>query len=116
MASPDNVIPVESEKVEAELIAQLLGSDPWMRFDLWANRAWEATELAMSIAADRSSSMSEDSIDSRILASFHAAQIAKDFAEMVNPLFAAAEGSRSGSLPSAAQAQAILSMVLDDED
>jgi hypothetical protein len=101
---------------ETDLVAQLLGSDPWMRFDLWATRAWEATERAMNTAGDGAGMLSENGLDHRVLAMFHAAQIAKEFAEMVNPLFAATQGSRPSSALSDIQAQAIMSMVLDDDD
>lgn len=113
MASQENTIPSVPEQ-ETELVAQLLGSDPWMRFDLWAGRAWESATHAMNLAEDGVGS--SDEVDGRVLAAFHAAQIAKDFAEMVNPLFAATENSRSGALPTDQQARAIMSLVLDDDD
>lgn len=115
MASQENTVPTEVENVETELVAQLLGTDPWMRFDVWSARAWDAAEKAVSIAEGVSAG-SDDGMDGRVLAAFHASQIAKDFAEMVNPLFAATCDSRSSTLPSDAQARAIMSLVMDDDD
>lgn len=98
-----------------ELVAELLGSDPWLRFDLWSGRAWQATESAIDIATNGSMVISDDGLDQRVVALFHAAQIAKDFSEMVNPLFAATQDSRPAAPTSDAQARAIMGMLLDDD-
>lgn len=116
MATQEHTTPAAPEKAETELVAQLLGTDPWMRFDVWSSRAWEATETALRIASESGGAMGDDGMDSRILASFHAAQIAKEFSEMVNPLYAATCGEHSVSLPSESQARAIMSLVIDDDD
>lgn len=116
MAGQEHKTPTEPEKAETELVAQLLGSDPWMRFDVWANRSWEAAEQAMRLAADGQAIITEDAMDGRVLAAFHAAQIAKEFAEMVNPLFAAAHSEHVSLISSDSQARAIMSLVLDDDD
>lgn len=76
---------------ESEATMLLLGGDPWIRFDLWAARSWETTTKAIEIAVGNGPPMgSDDSTDNRVMALFHAAQVAKDFAEMVNPLTAVA--------------------------
>jgi hypothetical protein len=59
--------------------------------------------------------MAEDGMDGRILALFHAAQIAKDFSEMVNPLFAATSGPSSAAMSAESKAR-IMSLALDDDD
>lgn len=115
MTNSESTTPTEPVRVETELLAQLLGSDPWARFDVWSGRAWEAAETAMRIAAD--GSMADDGMDGRVLASFHAAQICKEFSEMVNPLFAVAHAPHSTALPSDVEARdIIMSIMMDDDD
>lgn len=97
-------------------VAQVLGSDPWMRFDIWSGRAWEATDRATSLAIENVNTYGNDAVDGRVMALFHAAQIAKEFSDMVNPLAAVAFSGSSGTVPSAGQAQAIMAMLLDDDD
>lgn len=69
---------------EFEDATSLLGVDPWMRFDMWCARSWEmaqkATETVVSLGPHTNDT------DERVLALFHAAQLAKEFAEMLNPL------------------------------
>lgn len=68
---------------------RLLGADPWMRFDLWSSRAWDAAEKAATVAAEIGAPMnSNDDLDPRVITLFHAVTTAKDFAAMTNPLFA----------------------------
>lgn len=75
---------------EAEIITRMLGSDPWMRYDMWAARAWEVTEKANALALSSPPPMNSDDavFDPRIGALFHAAEVAKEFAQMVNPITA----------------------------
>jgi len=74
---------------ESEATMVLLGGDPWMRFDLWASRSWDSAVKATEIAISNGPSMSsDDNVDGRAMALFHAAQLAREFAEMVNPLAA----------------------------
>jgi hypothetical protein len=76
---------------ETEATMSLLGGDPWIRFDMWASRSWEVAVKATELAISNGPSMSsDDSVDGRVMALFHAAQLAKEFAEMVNPLVAVA--------------------------
>lgn len=89
-----------------------LATDQWMRFDLWSARAWEATQYAVKIISE--SGHYDGPLDNRAVASFCAAQTAQEFATMVNPM-ASPSGATVSTL-SDAQAQAILAMVLDDED
>lgn len=68
---------------------QILGADAWARFDVWSLRAWEAAQRAADIAADNVNiTSSNDDLDHRIVALFHATSVAKEFAEMVNPVSA----------------------------
>lgn len=74
---------------QVDPMMQLLGSDPWMRFDLWSARAWDASEKAINVAAESDSSVNMDSgLDTRIITLFQASELAKEFAAVVNPLFA----------------------------
>lgn len=75
---------------ESEATLLLLGGDPWIRFDQWAAKAWEAATKAAEIAASNSQMSSDDTLDGRVMTLFHASQLAKEFAEMVNPLMAVA--------------------------
>lgn len=72
-------------KVEA--VSQIFGSDPWKRFDLWSERAWEAAQNATVMAATIDEPIGPDgSLDPRIITSFHSAGIARDISVMVNPV------------------------------
>lgn len=73
--------------LESDSVAQLLGEDPWLRFDMWSARSWEMAERAVRSATESGPMpSSDDGMDARIVSLFHAAQVAKEFAEMVNPL------------------------------
>jgi hypothetical protein len=61
-----------------------LDVDPWMRFDMWCNRAWEMTQKATEVVMEIGPHTSDT--DERVLALFHAAQVSKEFAQMLNPL------------------------------
>lgn len=113
MDAPEPAAP-DAETIDTEPVVQVLGSDPWMRFDVWAQRAWEAADSAIQIS--REGDPMSESMDSRVIASLNAAQLAKDFASMVNPLAAVLSSSRSESVPSAGQTQAIMAMLLDDDE
>jgi hypothetical protein len=82
-----------------------------MRFDMWSARSWEATQNALRIAYEIGPH--EGPLDNRVVASFCAAQTAQEFAEMVNPL---GPGATAQAQLSDGTAQAILAMVLDDDD
>lgn len=60
-----------------------LDVDPWMRFDLWASRAWDVAQKATETAVSNGAHTGDT--DERVLAFFHAAQIAYQFAQMVKP-------------------------------
>ena len=72
-----------------DAVVRVLGSDPWLRFDLWAGRAWEATEAAVKAARELDSSA--DSLSPLIITLFNSAQVAKDIAELVNPIDAVSQ-------------------------
>lgn len=63
-----------------------LDEDPWIRFDTWAARSWEsiirATEIAVEVGP---SAIGDDGPDGRVMAFFHAAEVAKEIAFAVNP-------------------------------
>lgn len=115
MDAPEQMTTDTDEVEEADVVGRLFGLDPWMRFDLWSNRAWEAAESAIKIAKENGDPLAE-SMDSRVITALNAAQLAKEFAEMVNPFAAAASGVQTQATPSESQAYAIMSMLLDDED
>lgn len=118
MADSEHTTPAsEPEVAETEAVVQVLGMDPWMRFDLWAARAWDSTEGAIGLALGNGDGFG-DSLDGRVMALFHSAQIAKEFAEMVNPLCAVvnAGGGRRMPVPSDRRAQEIMAMLLEDDE
>jgi hypothetical protein len=120
MASPqERTTPTPAEAPESEVegteaVVQLLGADPWMRFDVWANRAWEAADSAVKVCIASGEPLNDD-MDNRVMALFHAAQIAKEFSEMVNPLYAVANGNRTSTVSSDRQAQAIMALLLEED-
>jgi hypothetical protein len=101
---------------EAEAAVRLLGSDPWMRFDLWSSRAWDATEKAVQVAAANGPPMSsDDGLDPRIVCLFHAAEVAKEFAELVNPLNAVTDEDYIG-LAGLASPELSVSIIANPDD
>ena len=90
---------------EADAVVRILGTDPWMRFDLWSSRAWDAAQGAVAVATANGPTInSDDDLDHRIITLFHAAAVAKEFADMVSPIQAASGakgsiGASSGLLP-----------------
>lgn len=77
---------------EQEVELPALDVDPWMRFDMWAGRSWEASDQAVKIALERTTP-SDDVVDDRIIALFHAASVAKEFASMTNPFSIGGRGT-----------------------
>lgn len=104
--------PPADEMVEVEA-DPIFGSDPWMRFDLWSSRLWESVETGVNIAIAASGEPGPMPVGAQ--ASFCAAQFAQEIAEMVNPL-SSDRGTPAVAVPSAAQTQAILELLLDDGD
>lgn len=107
-----------SGMTESEAVVRLLGNDPWMRFDVWASRAWEASERAIAISMEAGAPISSDDsfFDPRVGALFHAASIAKEFAEMVNPVLAVSGIEPSYRRNSSGSEELILDMVVSDTD
>ena len=100
---------------EPDTVVQLLGADPWLRFDLWAGRAWDAAEKAAAVATEIGSPIStNDDLDHRVVALFHSTGLAKDFAAMVNPLFACTGHTQSVKIDEAEDLE--ISMLIDNED
>lgn len=81
----------------------LLGSDPWGRFDLWSQRAWELAEKAIAAAGEEGtrnaglSLASEATYDPRASTQLDAAKMCADIAQAVCPL--AALAGLPGRLP-----------------
>lgn len=98
---PDPVAPREGGDVGGASVDQatalvLLGSDPWSRFDLWAQRAWELAERAIDAAKDEGErnaglQLSEEvRYDPRAQNLLDAARLCSDLAQAVCPLGALA--------------------------
>lgn len=58
--------------------------DPWTRFDMWAQRAWDMTQRAIAAAEDQTESDLER-IDSRISAATEAAECCAALAYASSP-------------------------------
>lgn len=102
---------------EADPVMPSLDVDVWMRFDLWSTRAWESAQRAVDTAMASGDSAFEPAMDSRVIALLNAAQTAKEFAAMTNPLFAAANGQTGGNAePHHCDAHEMLLMMLDEEE
>lgn len=103
---------------EAEAVMRMLGTDPWMRYDMWASRAWEAAEKANALAMSTAPPISSDDVvfDPRVAALFHSAEVAKEFAEMVNPLTAVVGGEYGYDADSVEPHVTVFSMVTEPED
>lgn len=96
---------------------RILGADPWMRFDLWATRAWESAEAAAALAAANGAPVNpDDDLDHRIVTLFHSAAVAKGFAEMVNPLLAITDIGCDDGSSTAKRMNTVPDMVADIED
>lgn len=107
--------PAQSGITEAEAVMRLFGADPWMRFDLWATRAWEASQRAIDMAESNGPPMGDEGLDSRVMAMFHAAGVAKEFAEMVNPLIAVSGVSPDDDSSTAEQISRAISTIIDTD-
>lgn len=103
---------------EAEVLMRMLGTDPWMRYDLWAARAWEAAEKASALALSSGPPMSSDDVvfDPRVAALFHSAEIAKEFSEMVNPLTAIAGSEFGDDMDVTEEREVVFSVEVEPED
>jgi hypothetical protein len=91
---------------EAEVVMRMLGTDPWMRFDLWANRAWEVAEKANELALHSAPPISSDDavFDPRV------------FAEMVNPLVAISGAGFGYDVEPVEEPSVIFTMVAEAEE
>lgn len=115
MSSHEEATPFEpeGEPVTVEVIDPILGSDPWMRFDLWTTRLWESVENAKRL----SESGDPSEMSAAVQASFGAAQFAHEIAKMVNPLsMGASEVKFVQAGPSDAAVRAMMEMLADDGD
>ena len=102
---------------EPETALHILGADPWMRFDLWANRAWEAAGRAADLAMVNGAPVNpDDDLDHRVVTLFHSAAVAKEFAEMTNPLLAVSDVVSSAGPRAAQRADISLDMIMDTEE
>lgn len=89
--------------------------DPWMRFDLWSGRVWSCVASGLNFALENPSE--GGMMRTEVQASFCAAQFAQEMAQMVNPLASSPGGApRSVSAPSGIPVQAILDLIIDEDD
>ena len=113
MSGHEESVPASEDEAVAEEINLLLGSDPWLRFDVWTSRLWGSVENAMNFA------MASDGgpMSPVVQASFCAAQFAQEVAEMVNPLSASAnDARRSDTAPLSVPLEVIMDLIADDGD
>ena len=118
MTNPSDTPPTTpvGRKKDPDPVVVLFGGDPWMRYDLWSTRAWEAAQGAVEMsAAIGAPTGSDESLDPRIITLFHAAEVAKRFAEMVNPISAVSGSSGHGSFDAVTPAEVLIAMISDDE-
>jgi hypothetical protein len=103
---------------EAEAVLRILGTDPWMRFDMWAARAWNTAEQANQLALSTAPPISSDDavFDPRVAALFHASELAKEFAEMLNPLTAVCGGVVNYETESSEDMGITITTVVESED
>jgi hypothetical protein len=102
---------------EADAVVRILGTDPWMRFDLWSNRAWEAAQGAVAVATANGPTINtDDDLDHRIITLFHAASVAKEFADMVSPIQAASGTKGSSDTSKESLSDITLDMIIDSGD
>lgn len=111
------VAPTRVGLTESEAVIRLLGSDPWMRWDVWANRAWDAAERAAVLAAESGPTINPDEgLDHRIITLFHAAELAKTFAEMINPIMAVQGFDCQDDFAPDNQPEMTINMVINNEE
>ena len=122
MDTPEDTTPTDEflsaslgEREEEGTASRVIGKDPWMRFDMWASRSWESADTALSLALT-SDSLMDETINGRIVALFHASQIAKEFAEMTNPLMAVSPDDLDGCSSSKRGKEAVVRVMLDGDD
>lgn len=106
--------PKEDNDKSVDPVAELLGADPWLRFDLWASRSWEAAENAVEAARSSEGAGNEFSVVVSTL--IHAAQVAKDFAGMVNPVLNVDELTYRAAARGAAADIAEFEMFTENDD
>lgn len=102
------------EMSEAEATLYLMGPDPWLRFDTWTSKSWDVVKEAIQIAKENE--IATDEVDHRLQALFHAASIAKDFAEMVNPLIAVSQCDVKKMKTDDETVETLIGLVIDSED
>lgn len=114
----DQTTPKRNPVTGAEIVMRMLGNDPWMRYDLWASRAWEAAEKASALALSSAPPISSDDVvfDPRVAALFHSAEVAKEFAEMVNPLTAVGDGEFDYDMGQNEDREVVFSVMAEPED
>lgn len=106
-----------SPSAEPSVELHVLGTDPWVRFDLWSSRAWDAAERAADLAMVNGPPVNaDDDLDHRIVALFHSAAVAKEFAEMTNPLIAVTDVRLEGGSNGTGRSDLPLDMIVDTEE
>ena len=117
-SSSDSSAPQRTSVSEAEVIMRMLGTDPWMRFYLWAARAWEAAEKANELALATAPPISSDDamFDPRVAALFHASEIAKEFSQMTNPLTALGGAEFGYDVEPSEENDFAITMLVENED
>ena len=107
----------DSPASDSTVESRVLGADPWVRFDLWSSRAWDAAERASDLAMVNGPPVNaDDDLDHRIVALFHATAVAKEFAEMTNPLIAVTDVRFEGGSGKAGRSDLSLDMIVDTEE
>lgn len=113
--SPSSKPSSESRLSDAEVVIRILGADPWIRFDMWSARAWQSSQGAIAVTAANGPNInSDENMDSRAVAMFHAANVAKEFADMVNPLTAICSSDVSSYFGAVTPSDLSLDMIVDD--
>lgn len=114
----DQPTPKNSPVSEAAVLLRMLGTDPWMRYDLFAARAWDAAEKATQLALSTGPPISSDDVvfDPRVAALFHAAEVAKELSEAVNPLTAISGAEFGEDLEASQEREVIFEMEVEPED
>ncbi len=110
-ATPDP----QADQVATEPVEPLFGSDPWMRFDMWAGRAWEASQDAIVFAKELGD-RPDDAVDDRVVAMFHAAGIASGFAKLVNPADSLSVSREGYDYGSPERTEFVLGLLPDTEE
>jgi hypothetical protein len=106
--------PTQHELEVEEALERIFEEDPWVRFDLWSHRAWGAAENAMSVAEPNVGN--DENLDPRIIAAFHASNVAQKFAEMVNPIAAMYGNNGAASSQATAEQTAMILAAIIEKD